>query len=99
MSRKKKLVIIGGGIAGLAAAFRVQEEISTRNKPVECILLEGLNRLGGKIQTERFDGFVVEGGPDSFISQKPAAIEFCKRLGLEDRLIKTNLNLLLNEEK
>ncbi len=90
MLQKKQLVIIGGGIAGLAAAFRIQEEITAKGIPIECALLEGSGRFGGKIQTERFDDFVVEGGPDSFISQKPAAIQFCKRLGLEDRLMGTN---------
>ena len=90
MKIKKRIIIVGGGIAGLSAAFRVQEEISAKGIPLECVLLEGSNRFGGKIQTERFDGFVVEGGPDSFISQKPAAIDFCRRLGIEDRLTGTN---------
>ena len=87
----KKIAIIGGGVAGLAAAYRVQEEI-TRGGAVECVLFEGAGQFGGKIATERFDGFVVERGPDSFISQKPAAIELCKKLGLGDRLVGTNPN-------
>lgn len=86
----KKIVIIGGGIAGLAAAYRIQRELTENRAPVECVLLEGANRLGGKIRTERFDGFIVEGGPDSFISQKPWAIELCKQLGIGDRLVGTN---------
>ncbi len=85
----KKIVIIGGGIAGLAAAHRIQQAI-TGGAPLECVLLERSAQFGGKIATERFDGFVVERGPDSFISQKPAAIEFCKRLGIGDRLVGTN---------
>jgi len=52
--------------------------------------LETGDQFGGKIATERFDGFVIERGPDSFISQKPAAIELCKKLGLGDRLVGTN---------
>lgn len=85
----KKIIIIGGGIAGLAAAHRLQEEISN-GAALECVVLEAAAQFGGKIATERFDGFVIERGPDSFISQKPAAIELCKKLGLGDRLVGTN---------
>jgi len=85
----KKIIIIGGGIAGLAAAYRIQKEIS-EGAPLECILLEGGDRFGGKIATERSDGFVIERGPDSFISQKPAAIQFCQQLGIGDHLVSTN---------
>ena len=85
----RKFVIIGGGIAGLAAAHRLQEEIGN-GASLQCVVLEAADKFGGKIATERFDGFVVERGPDSFISQKPAAIELCKKLGLGDRLVGTN---------
>ena len=85
----KKIVIIGGGIAGLAAAHRLQEEIDN-GASLQCVVLEAADQFGGKIATERFDGFVIERGPDSFISQKPAAIELCKKLGLGDRLVGTN---------
>ena len=87
----KKIIIIGGGIAGLAAAYRIQRKIS-EGADLECILLEGSDQFGGKISTEKSDGFVIERGPDSFISQKPAAIQLCKQLGLEDRLTGTNPN-------
>ena len=85
----KKIVIIGGGIAGLAAAYHIHEEIS-KSTPVACVLLDSSEKFGGKISTMRFDGFIVERGPDSFISQKPQAIELCKKLGLEDRLTGTS---------
>jgi oxygen-dependent protoporphyrinogen oxidase len=87
----KKIVIIGGGIAGLAAAYHIHKEIA-RKVSIECTLLESSEKFGGKISTMRFDGFVVERGPDSFISQKPQAIELCKKLGLADRLTCTNPN-------
>ena len=76
----KKIVIIGGGIAGLAAAYYIHEEIS-KKIPVACTVLESSEKFGGKISTLRFDGFIVERGPDSFISQKPQAVELCKELG------------------
>jgi protoporphyrinogen/coproporphyrinogen III oxidase len=85
----KKIIVIGGGIAGLAAAYRIQNEISA-GAPLECSLLEGGERFGGKIATEKSEGFVIERGPDSFISQKPAAIRLCQQLGIGDHLVGTN---------
>ncbi len=85
----KKIAIVGGGVAGLAAAHRLQEEIQNNNAPFDCVLLEAGDRFGGKIATERFDGFIVERGPDSFISQKPWGVELCHKLGLGDQLIGT----------
>ena len=73
----------------MAAAYRIQKEIS-EGASLECVLLEVGDRFGGKIATERSDGFVVERGPDSFISQKPAAIQLCQQLGIEDHLVSTN---------
>ncbi|MBW2410755.1 MAG: protoporphyrinogen oxidase, partial [Deltaproteobacteria bacterium] len=84
----KKVIIIGGGIAGLAAAYRIQEEIN-QNAQVSCTVLEGSDRLGGKIHTVRRDGFILERGPDSFISQKPAVIELCRKLGIDSHLMGT----------
>lgn len=81
-----RIVIIGGGISGLAAAHRVLE----LNPAAQVTILEASNRLGGTIQTEHRDGFLIERGPDSFISEKPQAVELAKRLGLESRLIETN---------
>ncbi len=85
----KKIIIIGGGIAGLACAYRIQEEIEN-GADIQCEVLEASGHFGGKIHTERFDGFLVERGPDSFISQKPWAIQLCKKIGLADRLTGTN---------
>ncbi|HJY31164.1 MAG TPA: protoporphyrinogen oxidase, partial [Pyrinomonadaceae bacterium] len=78
------VIIIGGGISGLAAAHRLSEQ------NVQVTILEASNRLGGTIQTEHRDGFLLERGPDSFISEKPQAVELAKRLGLESRLVQTN---------
>ncbi len=79
-------MIIGGGIAGLAAAYRL-----TRAAPgLALTLVESGPRLGGKILTERVDGFVIEGGPDTFLSYKPRGVGLCRELGLEDRLHGTN---------
>ena len=79
-----RVVIVGGGIAGLATAF----ELHARRVPF--VVLEGASRLGGVILTERVQGFAIDAGPDSLLVQKPAAIELCRELGLGDRLMPTS---------
>src|ERR1044072_7126831 len=81
-----RVVIIGGGISGLAAAHRVLELIPA----AQVTILEASGRLGGTVQTENRDGFLIERGSDSFISEKPQAVSLAKRLGIESRLIETN---------
>ncbi|MDP9133207.1 MAG: protoporphyrinogen oxidase [Actinomycetota bacterium] len=85
-----KLVVVGGGITGLAAAHRAVELAAERGLSLDLTLLEAGDRLGGTIATERRDGFLVECGPDSFLSEKPWALALCRRLGLEDRLVRTD---------
>jgi oxygen-dependent protoporphyrinogen oxidase len=85
----KRIVVIGGGIAGLAAAHRIVELNSERSSAIEVLLFEGSPRLGGAIATEQVGDFVIEGGPDSFITEKPAALRLCERLGLAPRLVST----------
>ena len=85
-----KIVVVGGGIAGLAAAHRAVELARERQLDVELTLLEAREHLGGTIETEHVDGFLVESGPDSFLSEKPWALALCRRLGVEDRLVRTD---------
>ena len=70
------IAIIGGGIAGLAAAHHLEELSRERELPLRFTLLEASGRLGGTIGTEHRDGFLLEHGPDSFISEKPWADNF-----------------------
>ena len=86
----RRLVIVGGGIAGLATAYYAQQAAAEHDLPLAITLVEREAHLGGKIVTDRPDGFVIEGGPDSFITQKPWALQLCRELGLEERLIGTN---------
>lgn len=85
-----RIVIIGGGIAGLAAAYYATKKLPD----VQVTLLESSDRWGGKITTDRvpFDNrqFIIEGGPDTFLATKPYATALCKELGLGDRLHGTN---------
>jgi oxygen-dependent protoporphyrinogen oxidase len=82
-----RIIVAGGGISGLAAAHRILEESRRLDFPVELKLLEAGARLGGVIHTLERDGFLLEGGPDSFISEKPWASKLCQRLGMEPNLI------------
>jgi protoporphyrinogen/coproporphyrinogen III oxidase len=85
----KRVAVIGGGIAGLAAAYRLREIAAAREFPLEVELLERGARCGGALETVRRDGFVIETGADSFLSEKPAAADLARRLGLGAELIPT----------
>lgn len=78
-----RAAVVGGGIAGLAAALRLERLLPG----TEVVLVEAGPRLGGKILTERVSGFVVEGGPDSFLTSKPRGVGLCEELGLGGRLV------------
>ena len=86
----RQVVIIGGGISGLAAAHRLIELNLESREPLQLTLLEAGPRLGGVISTEHREGFLIEAGPDSFISEKPEALDLAQRLGLTAELIETN---------
>jgi len=78
------VVIIGGGIAGLAAAYELQR------LGVPFLVVERAPRPGGVIFTDQIDGFTIEAGPDALLAQKPDAITLCEELGIADRLIPTS---------
>lgn len=80
-----RVAVIGGGISGLSAALELEKARST-GKAVDYVLFEKRDRLGGCIYSEAVDGCVVEGGPDSFLTEKPAAIKLCRELGIGDDL-------------
>lgn len=84
------VVIVGGGIAGLATAYELQQQVHAAGSPLTYTLLESDATIGGKLISDRADGFVIEGGPDSFLAQKPWATDLCRELGLGDDLIGTN---------
>jgi oxygen-dependent protoporphyrinogen oxidase len=84
-----RIAIIGGGIAGLAAAYEL-EKARTAGAPVEYTLYEARPRLGGSLASEIVNGAVLERGPDSFLTEKPAAAELCRELGIGADLLPSN---------
>lgn len=84
-----RIAVIGGGIAGLAAAFEL-EKSRAAGADVEYTLFEARERLGGSLASETVNGVVLERGPDSFLSEKTAGAELCRELGLADQLTPSN---------
>lgn len=78
-----EIAIVGAGIAGLAAAWELLPH------GIQPIIFERSGRAGGVILTERQEGFLIEGGPDSVLVQKPGAIDLCRELGIADSLVPT----------
>lgn len=85
----KHIVIIGGGISGLATAYFLKENGFDLSVD-KLTILEAKDRLGGNIRTIQDGDYLIEAGPDSFLSEKPWAMMLCKRLGLEDSLLPTD---------
>ncbi|MCP8615524.1 protoporphyrinogen oxidase [Salirhabdus salicampi] len=99
--QRKRIVIIGGGITGLSAAYYLQKEIKEKNLPYDVMLIEANEHLGGKIDTVHKDGYVIERGPDSFLERKQSAAQLVKDVGLEDDLVRnaTGQAYILLKEK
>jgi oxygen-dependent protoporphyrinogen oxidase len=85
-----KIIVIGGGITGLAAAHRLLELKDENKSEINLKILDSSPRLGGNISTLIQNNLLIEEGPDSFITAKPHALNLCKRLGLENDLIPTS---------
>ncbi|HEX6987839.1 MAG TPA: protoporphyrinogen oxidase, partial [Bacillota bacterium] len=85
----RRVAVIGGGITGLAAALRLVDLAAERSVPLQVTLLEADASFGGKIRTDRSDGFIIEQGPDSLLARKAWGVDLCRRLGLEGQLTGT----------
>ena len=86
--RRKRVVVVGAGITGLSAAFKLSELLSGKNAEIK--VFEANASAGGTIKTRLIEGCLLEDGPDSFITAKSGAIDLCERLGLIDELFNTN---------
>ncbi|MFE8700268.1 protoporphyrinogen oxidase [Cytobacillus sp. FJAT-54145] len=87
LEEKQKVVIIGGGITGLTAAYYLQKEAREKGLPLDVKIVEATHRLGGKIQTVVRDGFVIERGPDSFLERKQSASRLANEVGMGEKLV------------
>lgn len=86
----KKVAVIGAGITGLTAAYEIFKISKEIGRPIEVKIFEKSSKPGGVFATEKVDGFLIEGGPDSFELYKPAPLELAKELGIEDEVIDAN---------
>lgn len=89
ITRNRRVAIIGAGITGLSAANRLRELGEGRGIAIEVMVLERGTRVGGPLETIRRDGFVIETGADSFLTEKPWAAALARQVGLRDQLIPT----------
>lgn len=85
----KRAVVIGAGISGLTTAYRLRTLAADRGVTLEVIVLEASGRSGGILETFVADGFTMERGPDSLITDKPWALELCNELGMGDEMMPT----------
>ncbi|TJY43534.1 protoporphyrinogen oxidase [Cohnella pontilimi] len=86
----RKAAVLGGGITGLTATFYLYRLAAERGERIEVTLYEGAARLGGRVNTLRRDGFVIERGPDSFLARKLPMVRLAEELGLDGLLVGTN---------
>lgn len=88
-SNRQRVIVVGGGISGLSAAHKLWEVSAESGVPLDITLIESRNRLGGVIHTVRRDGFLIDSGPDNFVTFKPWAMALARRLGIESQIIGT----------
>jgi oxygen-dependent protoporphyrinogen oxidase len=85
----KRVAIVGGGVAGVTAAYELSQ-LARRGAPLQGVLFEASTRLGGIIETVHEGGFVIECGPDAWVTEKPWARELAEELGLVDEVMASN---------
>ena len=88
----KRVIVVGGGISGLATAYLVLRKAQSVKCELEVLLLEQEQRLGGKILSIKDNGFLCEWGPNGFLDSKPQTLDLCKALGASSQLLRSNDN-------
>ncbi|MCK4502854.1 MAG: protoporphyrinogen oxidase, partial [Desulfuromonadales bacterium] len=87
-----RVAIIGAGISGLATAYAIEQQANSAGFEVETLLLEKKPRIGGKIDSVQADGFLCESGPNGFLDNKPATLDLCKQLQIDQQLLRSDDN-------
>jgi oxygen-dependent protoporphyrinogen oxidase len=85
----RRVAVIGGGVAGLTAAYELAR-LARDGDEVQAVLFEASTRLGGIVETVREGGFVIECGPDAWVTEKTWALELANELGLGDEVMVSN---------
>ena len=88
--KRRKVVIVGGGITGLTTAYYLQQKARAQQEQLEIVLIEASLRLGGKIHTVRKDGFIIERGPESFFDTGSSVRHLARDLNIEHEMIQNN---------
>lgn len=83
----RRVVVVGGGITGLAAAWELSSSATSQPEPTEIVVLESSDRVGGMLRSDDLAGRVVDMGADGFLGRRPEAVELCREIGLEDKLV------------
>jgi oxygen-dependent protoporphyrinogen oxidase len=83
----RRIVVVGGGISGLAAAWELSGLAQSQADPPEIVVLEGSDRIGGTLRSEDLGGRVVDVGADGFLGRRPEAVELCREIGLGDKMV------------
>ena len=85
----RRLVCVGAGLSGLVSAYTARKAALARGADLHVTVLDASARAGGNLVTDRYEGFLIDGGPDSWVAAKPEGAALCKELGLGDQLIET----------
>lgn len=88
--KRRKVVIVGGGITGLTTAYYLQQKAKAQNEQLDIVLIEASLRLGGKIHTVRKNGFIIERGPESFFDTDSSIRSLARDLNIEHEMIQNN---------
>ncbi len=87
-----KIAVLGAGISGLSTAYALEKTAERENLEIEVVILEKLERTGGKVMSVKTDGFLCEWGPNGFLDNKPMTLDLCRSLGVDANLLRSNDN-------
>lgn len=90
MNQPLEVVVVGGGVAGLATGWLLQRQAEQRGRALELQVIEAAPDAGGSTRTDRVEGYLCEWGPNGFLDNEPATLELVGELGLTDRLVRAS---------